>query len=47
MKNLDLWQTLDEMLPRHQVDWVWIRGHNGHVDNERADALARAGIPVG
>jgi len=45
VKNIDLWQTLDTLLPRHQTDWIWIKGHNGHVDNERADALARAGIP--
>jgi len=45
IKNLDLWQKLDEILPRHQTDWVWVRGHNGHGDNERADALARAAIP--
>ena len=47
VKNIDLWQTLDNILPRHQIDWIWIKGHNGHVDNERADALARAGIPEG
>lgn len=45
VKNIDIWKKLDEILPRHQIDWVWVRGHNGHVDNERADALARAGIP--
>ena len=45
VKNIDLWQILDNILPRHQIDWIWIKGHNGHVDNERADALARAGIP--
>ena len=47
VKNLSLWQALDEILPRHRVDWVWVRGHSGHIDNERADALARAGIPAG
>ncbi|MBI3441993.1 MAG: ribonuclease HI [Proteobacteria bacterium] len=46
VKNIDLWQKLDELLPRHQIDWVWVKGHDGHIDNERADALARAGIPV-
>lgn len=45
VKNIDLWQTLDALLPRHHVDWVWVKGHNGHPENERADALARAGIP--
>ncbi len=47
VKNIDLWQKLDELLPCHQIDWVWVRGHNGHPENERADALARAGIPDG
>jgi ribonuclease HI len=47
VKNIDLWQTLDSLLPLHQTDWIWIKGHNGHADNERADALARAGIPSG
>ncbi|MFH1158379.1 MAG: ribonuclease HI [Pseudomonadota bacterium] len=47
VKNIDLWQKLDEILPRHQTDWVWVRGHNGHAENDRADALARAGIPDG
>ncbi|MCK4944947.1 MAG: ribonuclease HI [Alphaproteobacteria bacterium] len=45
VKNIDLWKNLDELLPRHQTDWVWVRGHNGHTENERADTLARAGIP--
>ena len=45
VKNIDLWQTLDALLPLHQIDWVWVKGHSGHAENERADALARAGIP--
>ena len=46
VKNIDLWQRLEAALERHrQVDWVWIKGHAGHPENERADALARAGIP--
>ena len=44
VKNLDLWQTLDELLPRHQLEWEWVRGHSGHPENERVDALARAAI---
>jgi ribonuclease HI len=44
VKNADLWRLLDEEAARHQVEWLWVRGHNGHVDNERADALARKGI---
>lgn len=46
VKNLDLWQTLDTLLPLHHIEWQWVKGHNGHAENERADALARAGIPV-
>jgi ribonuclease HI len=43
VKNLDLWQRLEAALERHKVEWRWIRGHRGHPENERADALARAG----
>jgi len=45
VKNIDLWQLLDEELPRHKLKWVWVKGHNGHPENERVDALARASIP--
>ena len=44
VKNIDLWQRLDAAAKPHQVEWFWIKGHSGHVENERADALARAGI---
>jgi ribonuclease HI len=44
VKNVDLWQRLEAALERHQVKWHWVRGHAGHADNERADALARRGI---
>lgn len=44
VKNMDLWQTLEEATQRHSVKWHWVKGHNGHPLNERADALARAGI---
>ena len=47
VKNQDLWQRLDGALARHEVDWRWVRGHAGHPDNERADALARAAIRAG
>lgn len=40
IKNLDLWQELDRLAQQQQIEWVWVRGHNGHFDNERADALA-------
>ncbi len=41
VKNQDLWQRLDQALAAHQVEWHWVRGHVGHPENERADALAR------
>jgi ribonuclease HI len=44
VKNVDLWQRLDAAQARHEVTWAWIRGHAGHAENERADALARAGM---
>lgn len=44
VKNIDLWQRLDQAQARHQVTWQWIKGHAGHAENERADALARAGM---
>jgi ribonuclease HI len=44
VKNLDLWQRLETSVKPHRVQWQWVRGHDGHVDNERADALARAGL---
>jgi ribonuclease HI len=44
VKNADLWQRLEAVASRHQIDWIWVRGHAGHPENERADALARAGI---
>lgn len=44
VKNIDLWQRLDAVHAQHQVAWHWVRGHSGHPENERADALARAAI---
>ncbi|GGE05826.1 ribonuclease HI [Gemmobacter megaterium] len=44
VKNVDLWQRLEAAQARHQVIWKWIKGHAGHAENERADALARAGM---
>lgn len=46
VKNLDLWQRLDAAQARHSVTWQWIKGHAGHAENERADALARAGMAL-
>ena len=42
VKNAELWQALDELIARHQVNWHWVRGHSGHPENERADELAVA-----
>jgi len=44
VKNVDLWQRLAAALEPHQVEFIWVRGHAGHPENERADALARAQI---
>jgi ribonuclease HI len=44
VKNEDLWRRLDTARERHTVDWRWVKGHNGHPLNERADALARKGM---
>jgi ribonuclease HI len=44
VKNIDLWQRLDVVSAHHVVAWEWVRGHAGHPENERADALARARI---
>ena len=43
VKNEDLWRELDELAHKHKVQWHWVRGHAGHVENERADALANRG----
>lgn len=44
VKNVDLWQALDAAQARHQIQWRWVRGHSGHVGNERADVLANRGV---
>ena len=44
VKNVDLWQRLEAAIERHRVEWHWVRGHSGHPENERADALARQGV---
>ncbi len=44
VKNVDLWQQLDEQAGRHQVEWHWVKGHSGHRENEIADQLANRGI---
>ncbi len=44
VKNQDLWQQLDAVVSRHEIDWRWVKGHAGNPGNERADQLARAGM---
>ncbi|MDR2838210.1 MAG: ribonuclease HI [Azonexus sp.] len=44
VKNADLWQELDALASQHKLDWIWVKGHAGHPENERADALANRGI---
>jgi ribonuclease HI len=44
VKNADLWQRLQKAIQPHQVEFIWVRGHNGHADNERVDRLAVAAI---
>ena len=44
VKNVELWQRLESAAARHDVSWHWVRGHAGHPENERADALAREAI---
>jgi ribonuclease HI len=45
VKNVDLWQRLDQAVSRHDIEWRWVRGHSGVPENERADELARNAIP--
>jgi ribonuclease HI len=44
VKNVELWQQLDELNQRHTIDWRWVKGHSGDPGNERADELAREGL---
>ena len=46
VKNADLWRRLDALAAGSKIEWCWVRGHAGHVENERADALARRGIEM-
>lgn len=45
VKNADLWRQLHDATQRHEITWIWVKGHSGHPGNEHADALARSGIP--
>lgn len=44
VKNQDLWLQLDALSQLHRIEWKWVRGHNGHIENERADELANQGV---
>jgi ribonuclease HI len=44
VKNVDLWQQLDQLVELHTIDWQWVKGHSGHTENEIADQLANRGI---
>jgi len=44
VKNVDLWQQLDQLVELHTIDWQWVKGHSGHPENEIADQLANRGI---
>ncbi len=44
VKNVDLWQQLDEVSALHEIEWCWVKGHSGHIENERADQLANTAI---
>ena len=45
VKNPDLWQRLELATEQHEIEWKWIKGHSGHIENERCDELARMAIP--
>lgn len=47
VKNADLWQRLDDAAIQHTIEWHWVKGHSGHPENERVDALAREAMPPG
>ena len=46
VKNQDLWQQLEDCVAQHTVEWLWVKGHSGHPENERADTLANEGMSV-
>jgi ribonuclease HI len=46
VKNEDLWRELDRLAAQHRIEWIWVKGHAGHVENERADELARRGVEL-
>ncbi len=46
VKNEDLWREMDRLAAQHKIEWIWVKGHAGHVENERADILARRGVDL-
>ncbi|MCH2477377.1 MAG: ribonuclease HI [Gammaproteobacteria bacterium] len=44
--NAELWIRLDTLVSEHDINWLWVKGHSGHIDNERADALANRGLEL-
>ena len=46
VKNADLWRELDQLASQQKVEWIWVKGHAGHIENERADVLARRGVEL-
>lgn len=46
VKNEDLWRRLDAIAARHEIEWIWVKGHAGHEGNERADVLANRGVEM-
>jgi ribonuclease HI len=46
VKNEDLWRELDRLAAQHKIEWIWVKGHAGHPENERADVLARRGVDL-
>lgn len=46
VKNKDLWLQIDDLVSQHNIEFIWVKGHAGHPENERADELARQGIPA-
>ena len=46
VKNEDLWRELDRLAAQHELEWIWVKGHAGHAENERADVLARRGVDL-
>lgn len=44
VKNIDLWKRLDALAAKHEIEWLWVKGHAGHPENERADELANLGV---